>query len=184
MKKILFILTMTIMQLPLHAQKVAVGTNALMDLMMIPNLGTDIVVGERSVVGLHAFCTYKPWGKDVRLMGLQPEYRYFFSGRPMNSFFVGAGGLAVSYDITWSGKVYKGNALGAGLTFGYVMPLTHRLNLEFYSGFGAIAYRHKEHFKSDYYDTDYTTNGMHRANAMGYYLLPTRFGVSISYMIK
>ena len=93
-----------------RAQMVAVNTDVLMDVLQIPNMGVEIVVGERSVAGLHAFGGYRPWGKDVRVLGLQPEYRYFFSGRPMNSFFVGLGLLASSYDVTWAGKVYDGNA--------------------------------------------------------------------------
>lgn len=184
MKKLLIVFLLTVAQLPLFAQKLAVGTNVLMDALMIPNLGAEVVVGERSVVGVHGFGTYHPWGKDVRLLGVQPEYRYFFSGRPMNSFFVGVGGLAISYDITWSGKVYDGNAVGGGLTFGYVMPLTHRANLEFYSGFGAVVYHHKEYFEGDFYDTDYSIGGQLHANAQGYFLLPTRFGVSLTYILK
>ena len=140
MKRLLIVILLTVALLPIHAQKVAVGTNLLMDALMIPNVGAEVVVGERSVVGLHGFGTYRPWGQDVRLLGVQPEYRYFFSGRPMNSFFVGLGALALSYKITWSSKVYDGSAVGGGLTFGYVMPLSHRVNLEFYSGFGAFFY--------------------------------------------
>ena len=184
MKKLLIIIFLSITLLPLHAQKVAISSNMLMDALMIPNVGAEVVVGERTVVGLHAFGCHRPWGQDVHMMGFQPEYRYFFSGRPMNSFFVGAGTMAVSYDITWSGKVYYGNAIGAGLIFGYVMPLSHRVNLDFYSGFGMIAYRHKEYFKGDFYDSDYTTAGYHRANALGYTLLPTRIGVSLTYILK
>lgn len=184
MKKTLIVILLTAALLPLHAQKVAVGTNVLMDALMIPNLGAEVVVGERSVVGLHGFGTYHPWGQDVRLLGVQPEYRYFFSGRPMNSFFVGVSALALSYDITWSSKVYDGIAIGGGLTFGYVMPLSHRANLEFYSGFGAFFYNRKEYYKGDFYDTDYSIEGQLRPNAQGYYLLPTRIGVSLTYILK
>lgn len=167
-----------------RAQMVAVNTDVLMDVLQIPNVGVEIVVGERSVAGLHAFGGYRPWGKDVRVLGLQPEYRYFFSGRPMNSFFVGLGLLASSYDVTWAGKVYDGNAFGGGMTFGYVLPLTHRLNLDFHAGFGAIYYRQKEYFEGDFYDQDYSTGGLLRPNATGYTLLPTRIGVSLSYILK
>jgi hypothetical protein len=184
MKKLLIIVLLTMTLVPLHAQKVAISSNMLMDALMIPNAGAEVVVGERSVVGLHVFGSYHPWGQKVQMLGLQPEYRYFFSGRPMNSFFVGVGTMAVAYDITWSGKVYNGNALGAGLIFGYVLPLSHRVNLDFYSGFGMIAYSHKEYFKGDYYDSDHTTAGFHRPNALGYTLLPTRIGVSITYMLR
>lgn len=184
MKKHLLLFFLLLPLLSVRAQMVAVNTDMLMDVLQIPNMGVEIVVGERSVAGLHAFGSYRPWGKDVRVLGLQSEYRYFFSGRPMNSFFVGFGLLASSYDITWAGKVYDGNAFGAGMTFGYVLPLTHRLNLDFHAGFGAIFYRQKEYFEGDFYDQDYSTGGLLRPNATGYTLLPTRVGVSLSYILK
>lgn len=184
MKKILLLLLLMMPQTTLRAQMVAAGTDVLMDALQIPNAGAEIVVGERSVAGVHVFGGYRPWGKDVRVLGIQPEYRYFFSGRPMNSFFVGVGLLASSYDITWAGKVYDGNALGGGMTFGYVLPLTHRLNLDFHAGFGAVVYRQKEYSEGDFYDEDYSVSGVVRPNAMGYVLLPTRIGISLSYILK
>jgi hypothetical protein len=97
--------------------------------------------------------------------------------------FIGIGGIGAVYDITWSGKVYDGTALGLGLTFGYVLPLKKRLNIDFHAGFGFIHYKHKEYFVGDQYDADYIFDGEQRANASGYYLLPTRIGVSVSYIL-
>ncbi len=184
MKKILLAFLLFLSASSLRAQMLAVGTDVLMDALQLPNLGAEMVVGERSVIGLHVFGGYKPWGKDVKVMGVQPEYRWFFSGRPMYRFFLGAGALATSYDVTWAGKVYNGNAVGAGMTFGYVLPLTNRLNVDFHAGFGAIYYRQKEYFEGDFYDEDYSVNGVMRTNATGYTLLPTRIGISLSYILK
>jgi len=115
---------------------------------------------------------------------VKPEYRYYFSGRPMYRQFVGIGGVGASYDITWKGKVYNGSALGLGITFGYVFPITHRLNIDCHAGFGAIYYKHKEYFEKDNYDLDYSVGGVQRTNAEGYTLLPTRIGVSVTYILK
>lgn len=175
MKKIIMLFLLTLSAFGARAQMLAVGTDLLMDALMMPSVGAEMVVGERSVVGLHAFGCYKPWGKQVKSVGVQPEYRWFFSGRPMYHFFVGAGAIATAYDVTWAGKVYNGNAAGAGLTFGYVLPLSKRANVDFHAGFGAIYYRQKEYFEGK--DVDY-------ANASGYTLLPTRIGISLSYILK
>lgn len=184
MKKSLLLFVFLLSAFGVRAQMLAVGTDVLMDALMVPNIGAEMVVGERSVVGFHAFGGYKPWGQQMKCMGVQPEYRWFFSGRPMYRFFVGAGALATGYDITWSGKVYNGNAAGLGLTFGYVLPLSKRVNMDFHAGFGAIYYRQKEYFEGDYYDEDYSSNGVIRINAKGYSLLPTRIGVSLTYILK
>jgi len=184
MKKLLLLFLLSLATSGLHAQMLALGTDVLMDGLQSPNIGAEVVTGEHSVTGLHAFGAYHPWGKEVKVMGVQPEYRYFFSGRPMFHYFVGLGALATSYDITWAGKVYDGNAVGLGLTFGYVLPLSKRLNLDFHAGFGAIYYRQKEYFEGDFYDEDYSINGIIRTNATGYTLLPTRIGISLSYILK
>jgi hypothetical protein len=84
----------------------------------------------------------------------------------------------------FKGKYYDGLGLGLGLTYGYVWNVTDRLNVEVHSGFGAFFYNRKEYFEGDNYDVDYTDNGAQRANAKGYYLLPTRIGISVSYILK
>lgn len=184
MKKILIAAFALLSSLTTRAQMVAVNTDVLMDVLQMPSVGAELVIGERSTIGLNAFGTYHPWGKKVQALGIQPEYRYYFSGRPMSRYFVGLGGLLTSHDITWAGKVYDGNAAGLGLTFGYVLSLSKRLNLDFHAGFGAIYYRQKEYFEGDFYDEDYSVNGVIRTNAKGYTLLPTRIGISVSYILK
>ena len=49
--------------------------------------------------------------------------------------------------------------------------------------YGELVKKHKEYFVGDQYDADYIFDGEQRANASGYYLLPTRIGVSVSYML-
>lgn len=170
----------------IRAQMVSVNTDVAMDALMAPNIGFEMVIGERSTIGLNALYTSNPWWAEdpIKATFLQPEYRYYFSGRPMAKWFVGVGVIAGVYDVTWKDKVYDGYGGGAGLTFGYVLNLGKRLNIDFHSGFGAFTYRQKEYFVGDNYDIDYTLDGAQRANASGYFLLPTRFGISVTYILK
>lgn len=184
MKRLLLIIALATMCSQIKAQIVAVNTDLLMDLAQTPSLGAELVVGERSTMGLNTLFNRNPWGKTMHILGVQPEYRYYFSGRPMHREFIGIGGLAASYDITWSGKVYEGIGLGVGMTFGYVFSLTKRVNIDCHAGFGLITYNHKEYYVGDKYDTDYSVNGEQRTNAKGYYILPTRIGVSVTYILK
>ena len=167
-----------------RAQMLAVNVDGLWLATLTPNIGAELVVGERSTLGLHGLFATKPLGKDMKIKAIQPEYRYFFSGRPMYREFIGVGAIGATYDIKWAGKVYDGTALGMGLTFGYVLPIKSRLNIDFHAGFGFIHYKHKEYFEGDQYDADYVFDGEQKANASGYYLLPTRIGVSISYILR
>lgn len=166
------------------AQMLAVSTDVVHDALQMPSLGVELVTGERSTLGMQLYGGYHPWEQKAKAVVVQPEWRYFFSGRPMNREFVGIGGIASVYDITWKGKVYDGNSVGIGLTFGYVLAVSHRLNLDFHAGFGAIFYRRKEYFVGDFYDTDYSVAGVIKSNAHGYDLLPTKIGISLSYMLK
>ena len=89
----------------LRAQLIAVKTDALWDCAMVPNLGIELVTGERTSVGLSAFGSKNPWGKDISLVAVMPEFRYWFSGRPMNKHFVGLAALGTNYDIVWGKKI-------------------------------------------------------------------------------
>lgn len=189
MKKLVIIMLITLTAPRMWAQQLAVGTDALMDMLMIPNASLELSLGkshiaERTVVGMQGYFTKNPWGKKISAWGIQPEARYFFSGRAMSRWFFGLGAHLAKYDITWSGKVYDGNSVGAGLTFGYVFNITNRLNIDLHSGFGLTYYRQKEYFEGDFFDTEYYSGGVATANARGMVILPTRIGVSVTYILK
>ena len=83
----------------LHAQQLAVKTNGLMLAAMAPNIGCEFVVGERSSIDISAFGAVNIYGNKAKMIGLLPEYRYWFNGRPMTREFVGIAALGVSYDM-------------------------------------------------------------------------------------
>ena len=149
---------------------------------MMPNVGCEFVVGERSSIDISAFGAVNIYGNKAQMIGLMPEYRYWFNGRPMTREFVGISALGTSYDITWGDNIYQGDAAGAGVTFGYALNLSKRLNVEFHGGFGAVYFKQKQYYKNDNLE-DYT-DGTAQANATGYKLLPIKIGVSISYIFK
>lgn len=184
MGKLFFTVVASMAALGAEAQMLSVNTDVLMDVLQTPSAGAELVVSERSTVGLNVFGNHSPWGKDMKIIGVQPEYRYYFSGRPMHKHFVGVGGVGVAYDISWKGKIYDGGAFGLGLTFGYVFNVTRRVCVDCHLGLGVIAYKHKEYFENDNYDADYVVDGVLWTNARGYCLLPTRIGVSVSYILR
>lgn len=167
----------------LHAQQVAVKTNGLMLLAGTPNLGCELVTGEHSSMDFSVFGHYHPYGLDSKLLGFQPEYRYWFNGRPMIREYIGVAALGATYDMHFGENVYDGDAVGLGITAGYSLSLSKRWNLDFYGGFGAVVFWQKQYYKNDNYE-DYFTDGSVKTNAHGYKLLPVKLGVSISYIIK
>lgn len=165
------------------AQQVAVKTNGLMILAGTPNLGCELVTGEHSSMDFSVFGHYNPYGLDSKLLGFQPEFRYWFNGRPMIREYIGVAALGATYDMHFGDNVYDGDAVGIGITAGYSISLNKYLNLEFYGGFGAIVFWQKQYYKYDNYEDSFV-DGSVRTNANGYKLLPIKLGVSISYIIK
>ena len=189
MKKLILIFIIALSATRMSAQQLAVGTNVLMDALMIPNISLEMSLGrshtmERTVlVGQAYMLMKKSYAIHGSAWGVQPELRYFFSGRAMSRWFFGFGAHVSNYDISWGREIYKGNSAGAGLTFGYVFNLTDRLNIDVHSGFGMNYYRQKQYFAGDFYDTEYYSS-MATANARGMVLMPTRMGISITYILK
>lgn len=180
---VLVALSFCLGQSNVHAQQVAVKSNGLMWLAMMPNAGCEFVVGERSTVDLSIFASSNIYGNKVKTFGFQPEYRYWFNGRPMTREYVGVAALGTTYDIVWGEKVYQGDAGGLGLSFGYVMNLSKRLNVEFYGGCGLVFFQQKQYYVNDSFD-DYTGTGAVQINANGYKILPIKLGVSVSWIFK
>lgn len=165
------------------AQQVGVKTNALMWLAMTPNAGCEVVIGEHSSLDLSVFGHYKPYGMQSELLAFQPEFRYWFNGRPMIREYVGVTALITTYDIGLGKRVYDGDAAGLGITGGYAFMLSKRWNLELSGGFGLIGFHQKQYHRDDNYD-DYFVDEAVKANAWGYKLFPMKLGVSFSYIIK
>lgn len=167
------------------AQQVALNTNALMWAAMTPNLGCEIVTGERTSLDLSLFGHYKPYGVESKLAGFQPEFRYWFGGRPMVREFIGVAALASTYRIIWNDNVFDGDAVGAGITFGYAFLIKKRFNIQCYGGFGAVYFRQKQHSDSSNYDDYFGAGGRSsKINSSGYKLMPIKLGVSFSYILK
>lgn len=167
----------------LQAQKIAVKTDALLLAAMTPNVGGELIVGERTSVCLTAFGNSKPWGKDIKMVGVVPELRYWFNGRPLIRQYVGIAALGTHYDITWKEDMYQGDALGAGISFGHVWRLGRRIAIECYASCGAVYFNHKHYNVNDNFE-DYEQFEDPHNKVNGIKIMPTKIGVAFTYIIK
>ena len=164
-----FTVVMIFSSLDARAQHFGVKTNALMWGVATPNAGVEIVVGERSSLDLSAF--YKPVlnpDKGVffnsNIIGFQPEYRYWFNGRPMTREFIGVSAMFADYALTSADSatnmryVYDGNAVSLGIVGGYSFILgkkndeVKRWRLELCGGFSVLGFLQKRYGVNDNYD--------------------------------
>lgn len=178
MKRILLILMLVLSVGIARAQMLTLKTDVAMDAAWIPNVGVDFVTGGKTSVGLTAFGSLNVWGNRCRTLGAMPEFRYWFNGRPMTRFFVGASLIGVVYDMQWGDEIYKGDALGGGMIFGYDFQLSRHWNLELHAGVAAIGYAQHHYYEGDRF-TDVA-----QYKTRGYALTPYQLGVSFIYIIK
>mgnify|MGYP003298897105 CR=1 FL=1 len=160
------------------AQMIALRSDVAKDLVMTPNFGVDLVVGEKYTIGAEVAFNNNPWGIQMQMTSVTPEFRFWYNGRPFTRQYVGVVANFTSYDLVWN-NIYAGDALGIGLSFGHVRTLTKRWNIDFTASGGFMGYKQKYYYQNDYF-ADYGE----RTNAKGYLLLPIRLGVSVVYVLR
>lgn len=133
----------------------AVKTNMLYDVMLIPNLYAEFYLGKGW--SLAAGWMHGWWNSDRRhyywrLYGGELNLRKYFgraaAKKPLTGHHVGIYGQAVTYDFELGGKGVMGGKpggtildlahFGAGLEYGYSKPIARRLNLDFSLGLGYL----------------------------------------------
>lgn len=162
------------------AQRIAVKANAAMYAAMTPNLSFELVTGERTSIDFSVFGHVNPYGYDSRVIGLQPQFKYWLSGRPLVREYIGVAAIAASYDTSWKDVTYEGNAAAAGFTAGYVLPMGRRWDVEFSAGVGAMAYHHRSYAK----DTDPQRLKTVGSNPVAWRVIPMNLGITFIYIIK
>lgn len=157
------------MVVPVQAQRVAVKTNLLLDGLLTPNLGFELTTGQKTSLNVNMMSFHHALHQDIDAVGIQPELRYWYSSVPMSRGYIGLIGLAGYYTGDWGKTNYDGYGGGAGFSFGYVLNMTKRFNLELSAGMGAVYYHQKVNLQE---------------SEKGYALMPLQLGISISYVIK
>lgn len=144
----------------------ALKTNLLYDVALVPNLGAEFYVGRGWTVG--ANWMYAWWKSDRkhncwRLYGGELEVRKYFGHRahekPLTGHHLSVYGQMVTYDFETGGKGYMGGkpgsalwdkmSWGAGVEYGYSLPIGRRLNLDFGIGIGYLGGEYWEYTPVD-----------------------------------
>jgi hypothetical protein len=167
---------------------VAVKTNLLSDLTTTMSLGAEVRLSD--YLSLDVSAGWNPWtfsgNRKWKHLLVQPELRYWIH-EPFNGHYLGAHLLYNNYNI---GKLdlpldifpglkdsrYRGQAWGAGFSYGYQWILSRRWNLEAGLGFGYVY--------TDYSRYECRTCGKKTGKESKHWFGPTKAGVSLVYIIK
>ena len=132
---------------------VALKTNLLYDVLLVPNIGIEVSLGKQWTVAAEGMMAW--WSKNSSHRYWQTYGGYLTVRRylntphhsPFTGHHIGAYGLALTYDVEWGGKGYQASkfGFGGGLEYGYSWAVGRRLNLDFSLGIGYQGGEYKEY---------------------------------------
>ena len=158
------------------AQMMAIKTNALLWGNLTPNLSMELVTTKKTSFEITGFYSLKNTPFDTQLKGAQMEMRYWASGRPMNSLFMGVSFSAFRYDTSLGrANRHVGDAIAPGIVLGYALPLGKHWNAEFATGVGYFWYEERRYGQG-------LGIWMKPYNEHGRRMLPTKLSASIAYI--
>ena len=168
-------------------------TNMLYDLGLVPNIGADFYLGKN--FSLSAFWTYAWWKTDRkhwywRTYGGDINLRYWLGKaaheKPLQGHHVGVYGQVFTYDFEVGGKgIMGGKPRGdifdkcnfiVAAEYGYSLPITRRLNIDFSAAFGYMGGEYREYEPIDNCYVWQTTKERH-------YFGPTKVEVALVWLI-
>lgn len=162
----------------------AISTNLLYDAAAIPNLGITVPLGRDWSV--EASWMYAWWSRNARhrywrVYGGELGVRRWFGSRSrqlLSGHHVGVYGQMLTYDFEFGGKGCQGGrwSWGAGVSYGYSLPVSSRINIDFTVGFGYLGGEYKKYHPAD---GCYVWDSTHRLNWFG----PTKAEVSLVWYI-
>ena len=169
-----------------YKPKAAIKTNFLLWATTTPNIGLEFSLARKWTLDLTY--AYNPWhwddGRSYRFWYVQPEVRYWFCNR-FERHFVGLHGIYGQFNMgkfdwpfpdTFKDHRYKGYGYGAGLAYGYHLPIAKRWAMEFTVGAGWI---HLEYDKFRCGACD-EREGRKSTDYFG----PTKAGINLIFFIK
>ncbi len=136
----------------------AVKTNMLYDAALVPNVGLEFYLGKN--ISVAGNWMYAWWHSDKiawywRTYGGDLALRYWFGKeadkKPLQGHHVGLYGQIVTYDFQVGARGYLADrwTYGGGIEYGYSLPISRRLNIDFTVGAGYLQGETKEYLPID-----------------------------------
>lgn len=129
-------------------QRFALKTNLLYDAALMPNLELEWLINDNWSVSLEGNVAWWKfdYNKIYRLALVSPEVRYHINPRARwRGMYVGAFASGGLYQLEYRHNGYRGEGAMAGLSFGYMWPITKNLSFDAEIGAGYMYTRYKEY---------------------------------------
>ena len=168
-------------------------TNMLYDIAAVPNIGAEFYVGKN--ISVYGNWMYGWWDKDDRhrywrIYGGELGARWWFGrkahAKPLTGHHIGLYGGLLTFDFEWGETGYMGGRPGgtlwdrslvnAGIEYGYSLPVSRRLNIDFSIVFGYLGGNYIKYFP---FDNEYYREKEYKMHFFG----PTKLEVSLVWLI-
>lgn len=131
----------------------ALKTNILYYAILMPNLELEGMINNRWSVALEgniAWYSNKTKDRTYQVAMVSPEVRYWILPRaPWHGMFAGVFTGGGKFDLENGGTGYQGHGGFAGVSFGYMWPISRYFSLEASIGAGYMYTRYKEYEPAD-----------------------------------
>lgn len=137
--------------LEVRGQLMAIKTDGVMDLMLVPNVGVEFCTSSRTSVALNGwFADWQVYGTlPGKMYGAQSEFRYWLSGKTFYSWYVGFNATLMAYNMTVGDNVFEGDVYAGGLMAGYAFHLKPHLALDCHAALSCAYYTHDRSWVGD-----------------------------------
>lgn len=129
--------------------RLAIKTNLLYDALLMPSLEVEYRINDRWSVSLEgdiAWWKKKSKHKYYQLAMISPEGRYWFKTKaPWHGHYVGVFVGGGWYDLENGKRGYQGEGVMAGVSYGYMFPVTRCLSFEAAIGAGYLRAKYDEY---------------------------------------
>lgn len=175
--QLLFIAVAVLCAPNINAQRFALKTNVVDWLTISPNLTAEARLSSR--FSLQLGVAANPTHINIANIQLtnfrvEPELRYWFN-RPMARHFIALSATAATYNLRFNDRHFCGDAVGAGVSYGYALVLSNHWNMEFEVGVGLARISAK----------DYRGSAQPPSKNYSHFKpVPMRLGLSFSYIFK
>lgn len=178
---VIVVLFTLVAQVPMKAQRMAVTSNLLEDVMLAPNLGVDIVVSDRQSFSLDVTCAPYKLSESFhnKQMAVRAGYKFWLV-QSLYSHFISIDGVLCSSDVKFRNIGSRDEYVGLGIGYGYSFVISKKINIVPSAGVG-LAYGY------NYEGTDHMVKpslGVQSTRTAAIRPIITRLAVTIQYVLK
>lgn len=165
----------------MHAQRLAVTTNLLEDVVATPNIGLDIVLSDKQSIAFDA--SYAPYKLSRQFfnkrMTFRAEYKFWLN-QAFYAHYIGIDAVASSSEVGASNFSSRDQYVGIGIGYGYSFIIGKKFNIVPSIGVG-LAYG------NTYEGHDYMADSRVPVQAVatpGFKPILTRFSLTFQYILR